>query len=321
MSPVRLTPRALGFIAVCAVSTMFSPATALHAQGLSAAQQNDLYNKFFQMERRMQAMEQKMYSGSEASTATTSVADMELRLQEIENESTTLYGAVEQLGNAVERLAMRVESMAKDMELRLQDLEKAEMERQEMGYLQHHAAEKAATANPQAAKEQQDKIAAISANIPKAGEPAINVPDALAIPEGIAPEKLYKQAFDAVTSAQYPKAERWLEFFVKEHKDHDLADNAYYWLGEVYLVQGNARKAVIAFKQGLDNFPKGRKAPGNLLKMGAAFEQLGQKSYAQSAWKRVLSDFPNTPEAARARTMLGDAAPAPTPAPAEETQG
>lgn len=276
----------------------------LSAQSLSKAQEGDLYNKFFQVERRLQAIEQKVYGGGATGASGTTSADIELRVQEIENESSTLYGAVEQLGNAVERLAGRVETLAKDLEFRLQDIERA----------QNNAAVIQRETGGATANRGGDTIESLARGdaSPRAidAKQALKTPSDLVVPKDSAPEQLYKDAYDSVTAADYPKAQRWFETFLERHPKHELADNAYYWLGEVYLVQGNARKAVLAFKNGLEAFPKGRKAPGNLLKMGTAFEQLGQKGFASSAWKRVLDEYPDSPEAARAEGLLqpkGDA--------------
>lgn len=205
--------------------------------------------------------------------AETLIADFELRLQQLETEWRQLYGGVEELGHAVERLAEKVDLIARDHDLRLQDLES--------GAVKPVAKENA----------EQIKQTARAQNKPR---------------EDVAldPQQHYERAYNYLTAAAYPEAERWFQSFLEKHKEHKLADNAYYWLGEVYLVQGDAEKAVIEFSNGLSAFPNGNKAAANLLKMGIAFRQLDRTDHARSAWNKLLRDFPNTPEAAKAREHL-----------------
>ena len=92
--------------------------------------------------------------------------------------------------------------------------------------------------------------------------------------------------------------------FVEMYPEHNLTENAFYWLGEVYLVQGKTENAIIAFKDGLTAFPEGPRASGNLLKMGDSFMKIGQKHHARSAWNKLMKDYPDSSEAAKARTRL-----------------
>jgi TolA-binding protein len=87
-----------------------------------------------------------------------------------------------------------------------------------------------------------------------------------------------------------------------------LAVNAYYWLGEVHLVQNDPQGAVVQFKNGLTAFPKGQKAPANLLKMGLALQQMKQEQFAKGAWEKLVHDFPRSPEADKAKAKLAELA-------------
>ncbi len=245
---------------------------------------NSLIQRFDRIERRLMALEKKLFSASTNQAviqAGTGLGDYEIRLQELETESTSLYGGVEQIGNSVEILATKIEKMAEDIEMRLQDIERLSLENIAKQPLENKPKD------PPAISKEQVK------DIPK-----------LTVPEGLDPQKHYQKAYEFLTAASYREAQRWLEEFLLRHKDHTLADNAYYWLGEVFLIQDNPKKAVKSFRNGLEAFPEGAKAPGNLLKMGIAFQKMGQKKFAKSAWEKLRTDFPDSVEAEKAQKKL-----------------
>ncbi len=240
-----------------------------------AVDQFSLMARLERIERRLMALEQKLFAEG-MTGATGSLAEYEIRLQEIENESTNLYGSVERLGHGVEALAGRMEKFAQDAEYRLQDLEGKSFDAPV-------SANKKEPVGPSALPE---KI------------------EAFKVPEGTTPEAHYKKAYDFLVAEAYSTAEKWLNSFVEMYPEHNLTENAFYWLGEVYLVQGKTENAIIAFKDGLTAFPEGPRASGNLLKMGDSFMKIGQKHHARSAWNKLMKDYPDSSEAAKARTRL-----------------
>lgn len=277
----------------------FAIATSLLSYPAYAEEGGDVIGKAIrmdQMERRLMLLEQKLFSGTakevtaRASTRPVDVssdvrmmlADFEARIQQLEEEWRKMYGAVEDLGHSVEKMAEKVELITKDLDFRLQDLEAA-----------------AKTTVKKAQKKKNSGPAALAD-----GKVAKKSEDKDTVPEKISADDLYKKSYQYLIATSYDKAEMWFKEFIKRHKDNKLADNAYYWLGEVYLVQGMAEKAVVEFSNGLGAFPSGTKAPANLLKMGVAFTQMDRKDHAKSAWGKLLRDFPNTPEAEKARKKL-----------------
>lgn len=256
------------------------------------------------LERRLVALEGRaLPAGSGADGMAGSVlADLEQRMQQLENESSQMNGGVERLSNAVERLARQVEQLAKDVDLRLRDLEAGGGHGAVVASTAPAAETAAHPASEPAEAEAEAGVtpAAVSATIkavPAAGT-------LVAVPENLTAEEHYNRAYAYLTAADYPNAKSWLEDFLKKHEDDKLAENAYYWLGEVHLVQNDAKGALVAFKKGLEKFPKGGKAAGNLLKMGVALEQLKQPQLAKGAWEKLLKDFPKSPEADKAKLSL-----------------
>jgi tol-pal system protein YbgF len=111
------------------------------------------------------------------------------------------------------------------------------------------------------------------------------------------PEKLYEQAYENLLRRQFTPAEEGFKGFLSRYRDHSLAGNAQYWLGETYYVQGDYKAAAKSFLAGYQEFPKSRKAADSLLKLGLSLNRLGQKEQACAAYSAVGEKFPKATEA------------------------
>jgi tol-pal system protein YbgF len=112
------------------------------------------------------------------------------------------------------------------------------------------------------------------------------------LPAGSASEQ-YNFAFGLLKQADYPAAEAALKSFVRQHPDDGLAGSAQYWLGETYYARGNYAEAAVTFAEGYKRYPKGTKAPDNLLKLGMSLARANQKQNACTALAQLDHDFPN----------------------------
>lgn len=111
------------------------------------------------------------------------------------------------------------------------------------------------------------------------------------------PEAVYERSYESLLRRQFGDAEVGFRGFLEQHRDHSLAGNAQYWLGETYYVQGDYKQAAQAFLSGYRDFPKSRKAADSLLKLGLSLNRLGQKEQACAAYMQVGSQFPKSAEA------------------------
>ncbi len=248
--------------------------------------------------RRLDAMEAKINARSSGGGASIggaySTNDIQSRLDDLETDSSQMRGSTDRATQAIELLAKRFDDFAKDIDLRLGDLENRMDE----------------LAKAPAAVAPVETAPAATTPATKPTEPAAEKPKpatsgaAAAIPADMSASDHYNKAYAYLTATDYKSAQVWFEEFLKRHPKDALADNAYYWLGEVYLVQNNPNAAVGKFRDGLKAFPKGAKASANLYKMGVALEQLKQPKLAKAAWAKLVKDFPNAPETAKAKDKM-----------------
>ena len=116
-------------------------------------------------------------------------------------------------------------------------------------------------------------------------------------PDLDSPEALYERSYENLLRRQFTDAESGFQIFLGKHRDHSLAGNAQYWLGETYYVQGDYKSAAQSFLTGYQDFPKSRKAADSLLKLGLSLKRLGQDEQACAAFSAVSEKYPKSTEA------------------------
>ena len=118
------------------------------------------------------------------------------------------------------------------------------------------------------------------------------------------PEAEYQSAFNLLKEGRYDEAAAGFSAFLAQHRDHGLASNAQYWLGEVNYVKRDFPAALSAFEGVLTGFPGARKSPDALLKAGYCHYELGHFDLARSAPARGTKDYPDSTAAVEASERL-----------------
>ncbi len=118
------------------------------------------------------------------------------------------------------------------------------------------------------------------------------------------PVTLYNQGRQRLLAHEVSQAASSFSIFLKNYPDHDLADNALYWLGECSYTTGNYEESIESFKRVVQNYPKGQKVPDALLKIGYAYISIDDVHQATLYLKRVITQYPFSPAAEKAQTKL-----------------
>lgn len=111
------------------------------------------------------------------------------------------------------------------------------------------------------------------------------------------PETLYEKHYEMLLRRQFGEAEAGFRQFLEKHPDHSLAGSAQYQLGETFYAQANYQEAARNFLQGYKDYPKSRRAPDSLLKLGLSLRKLDQRDQACAALASVSTEFPRAVEA------------------------
>ena len=215
-------------------------------------------------------------------------ADFEVRLQKLERALSELTGRYEEATYQISQLKDRLERVNSDIDFRLKELESkgAGAASDPFGSPAKPSAAPSAAKAPEKAPE----------------KPAEKQTAALAPPPANStPEKQYEHAFELLRQSDYDKAEKAFTEFLAKNKNHQLAGNAQYWLGETYYVRNKFQDAAVAFAEGVQKYPKNNKAADNLLKLGMSLQQLNQKKDACTAFNQLISKFPEASASVKRR--------------------
>ncbi len=107
------------------------------------------------------------------------------------------------------------------------------------------------------------------------------------------PEKQYKFATSFLKVGDYSTAERAFREFVLVNPEHKLAGNAQYWYAETFRIRQLYTDAASAYLEGYQKYPKGEKAPINLLKLGVSMVQIGEKDQGCKMINGVQKQYPD----------------------------
>ena len=113
--------------------------------------------------------------------------------------------------------------------------------------------------------------------------------------------RMAKQAFDQGDSdAARKKFQELIEKFPKSER----ADNAQFWIGEIYYREKWYEKAILEYQKVIENYPKGNKVPASLLKQGLAFLNLGDKTNSRLILEELIKKHPKSNEAKIAKDKV-----------------
>ena len=88
---------------------------------------------------------------------------------------------------------------------------------------------------------------------------------------------------------------------LNKYSSDKLAENAQYWLGEVYYKDKKFDKAAVAFAKGYNNYKNGSKGADSLLKLGLSMAQIGKKEEACLAFVNLPNEFKKANDSIKAK--------------------
>ena len=216
-----------------------------------------------------------------------------LKLNEIEDQFRELTNKFEEVNFKLDKLSTRVTKIQSDTQLRFTDLESGEISKQS----------NKETVLPGTSKPQDfgANPGYKTSNLPEqqsinSVESAQTVITEETKKESLLPDKPAKEQYEFAVSfmkiGDYETAEFALKEFIDKNKDHDLAGSAQYWYGETFRIRQLYSDAATAYLDGYQNYPKSKKAPDNLLKLGITMVQLGEKDQGCKMISGLKKEYP-----------------------------
>jgi tol-pal system protein YbgF len=114
----------------------------------------------------------------------------------------------------------------------------------------------------------------------------------------------YQAGVRDYNAARYEVAAGEFQQVLQFYPLDDLAGNAQFYLGEIAYHQQKYAEAVKNYNAVLEGFSGSSKAPAAQLRKGLALMEMGRKDAGIHELRSLIQRYPQTPEAAQARSKL-----------------
>ncbi len=119
-----------------------------------------------------------------------------------------------------------------------------------------------------------------------------------------AAERAYQAAFQLLKTKQYNEAIEAFETFNKKFPNDLNVANADYFLGQLYLLQGQADAAINFFKRFISRYSQDARVPDAMLQCGLAYFAKGDKAMAMELFEKIIQQYPDSKAAQIAQARL-----------------
>jgi len=264
----------------------------------------------------LKTLEKAVYKSSDITTKTLPTNGLNeeiltrhlLKLNEIEEQFRLLTNRFEEINFKLDKLSNRVTKIQSDTQLRFSDIEsndtkstvrfnknekenKAKKNKQQVSLPgtdkpQDFGVAPGYKLNPEDTTQATQSIEATASVFTEESKPETS----------LLPDKSSKEQYDFALSfmkvGDYETAELALREFIDKNKNDKLAGSAQYWYGETFRIRQLYSDAATAYLDGYQNYPKSKKAPENLLKLGTTMVELGEKDQGCKMITGIKKQYP-----------------------------
>lgn len=131
-----------------------------------------------------------------------------------------------------------------------------------------------------------------------------NPPSDSPVKDDISEDVLYEKAKQAFDRNDLKSALDGFKRILESYPKGRHADNAQFWLGEIYYKQKDYEKAILEYQAVIEKYPKGNKTKAAMLKQGFSFFNIGDRANARLILEELVQKYPNTGEAKLAKEKL-----------------
>ena len=223
-----------------------------------------------------------------------------LKLNEIEEQFREVTNKYEEINFKIDKLSNRITKMQSDNQMRFNDIEKSGTTVTGTGQQKVEKKKRLpGTDLPQDLGRVSDTDLENTQTVQKTQSiesAGLVVSEKATRSESLLPNKPAKEQYNFAVSfikvGDYETAEFALKEFIDKNKDNELAGSAQYWYGETFRIRQLYQDAAAAYLDGYQNYPRSKKAPINLLKLGTTLVQLGEKDQGCLMIEGVKKQYP-----------------------------
>ncbi len=217
-----------------------------------------------------------------ARAAAVANAELLMQVEQMQQEVKNLRNMVEQQDNALSKMQTEQRNRYLDLDQRTQEYAKRLLE-----------------------LEDRPIMPAPNLSVPTTQAPV--TPSVAPVIANVSLEKdrdAYNKAYAYVPEQRFDDAVRSFQDFIRQYPNSRLVGNAYYWLGEIYMVQNRTADAEKMFNVVIGNYPDSFKIADSKYKLGIIYSRYGNEKKAQETMEAIVADYPREPAADHARSYL-----------------
>ena len=117
------------------------------------------------------------------------------------------------------------------------------------------------------------------------------VATATAVAPALSEKEMYRQAYNLVKGREFDKAVPAFKQFLEAYPQGDYAGNAYYWLGELYVLENDFTASQMSMEALIAQFPEHRKVPDAYYKLAKLYKRLGDDEKAKTFAQNIISKY------------------------------
>jgi tol-pal system protein YbgF len=287
----------------------------------SFSDNHNIYETLEIIKNDLKTLERAVYSGSiEINTSSNKQSNIELdnnsedvltrhllKLSEVEDQFRQLTNKFEEINFKLDKLSNRLSKIQADNQIRFQDIETSISSGESTTQLSSKPKTDVTKSEILPGSSQPQDLGTISYKDTETSETSQQIQsvdttatvvtetfqaDEKILPQDLSPEKQYEFATSFLKVGDYSTAERAFREFVLSNSEHELAGSAQYWYAETFRIRQLYTDAASAYLEGYQKYPKGTKAPINLLKLGVSMVQIGEKDQGCKMINGVELQYP-----------------------------
>ncbi len=221
--------------------------------------------------------------------------DIEGRNQALRKQSAGLRAILEEINEEIRILSGRLEEMEYSMKQQQRKTEEIEKQR-----------EKKLNRLAQRTDQHSEKILQMEQylNLESTKKPVAAVTPGVSAKKPLSQDEVYRSAKQAFDQGDSEAARKGFQEFIKRYPDSKNADNAQFWIGEIYYREKWYEKAILEYQNVIEKYPQGNKVPAALLKQGLAFSNIGDQANSKLILEELNRKYPKSNEAKIAAEKL-----------------
>jgi tol-pal system protein YbgF len=215
-------------------------------------------------------------------------SDVERRNQALRKQSAGLRAVLEEMNEELRILSGRLEEMEHSLKQQQRKAEELEKKREEK--LDRLA---------ELSDQHSERIIRMEQylNLESSKKPVAVVPSGTPATKPLSEDEIYRSAKQAFDQGDSEAAKKGFQEFIRRYPKSKNADNAQFWIGEIYYREKWYEKAILEYQNVIEKYPKGNKVPAALLKQGLAFSNIGDKPNAKLILEELNRKYPKSNEA------------------------